>query len=345
MPTIIPPDYQTPMGLAQTEQAVKMIKDHFESTLAAKLDLLLVSAPLFVRADDGVQDNLNGVERAIGFSVKGAGDVECEIVQSLAKWKRLALYRYGFEAPAGIYTDMNALRPDEAELDNLHSVYVDQWDWERIMRPGERNLDYLKVVVRDIYEAMRITEAAVADRFDGLAPSLPDQIAFVHTEELIERYGHVDRVERERLACREHGAVFIIGIGGELADGKPHDGRAPDYDDWTTPTTDGRRGLNGDIVVWNDLLEVPFELSSMGIRVDAQTMLTQLAITNCQARKDLPWHRSLLDGRLPQTIGGGIGQSRLCMLLLRRAHIGEVQVGIWPDHARKSCAEAGIQLL
>jgi len=345
MPTIIPPNYQTPMGLAQTERAVKLIKDHFEHTLAAKLDLLRVSAPLFVRADDGVQDNLNGIERAIGFEVLGAGNVKCEIVQSLAKWKRQALYRYEFEAPAGIYTDMNALRPDEAELDNLHSVYVDQWDWERIMRPGERNLDYLKDVVRDIYEAMRLTEAAVADEFGEPAPSLPEEIVFIHTEELIERYGDGDRVERERLACQEHGAVFIIGIGGPLADGKPHDGRAPDYDDWITPTTDGRRGLNGDIVVWNPLLEIPFELSSMGIRVDAETMLAQLAMTDNEDRKELAWHQSLLDGRFPQTIGGGIGQSRLCMLLLRRAHIGEVQVGIWPDHVHESCAGAGIRLL
>jgi len=343
--TIVPKGYRATMGVCQTERAIKFVKDHFERTLAERLNLHRITAPLFVPADSGVQDNLNGLERPVSFAVKAAGERRCEIVHSLAKWKRLALHRYGFGVGEGIYTDMNALRPDEEDLDNLHSVYCDQWDWERVIAPADRNLETLQAIVREIYAAIRATEAVVDETFPGLEPFLPEQIAFVHTEELAERFPNATSWEREAAACREHGAVFLIGIGGELPDGGIHDGRAPDYDDWTTPTVDGRKGLNGDIFVWNPLLEIPFELSSMGIRVDPATMLEQLAIRECPERAELPWHRMLLSGALPQTVGGGIGQSRLCMLLLRKAHIGEVQVGIWPEEVQRLCRDAGIPLL
>jgi len=343
--TIVPKGYRATMGVCQTERAIKFVKDHFERTLARRLNLNRITAPLFVPADSGVQDNLNGAERPVSFAVKAVGDRRCEIVHSLAKWKRLALHKHGFGVGEGIYTDMNALRPDEAALDNLHSVYCDQWDWERVIRPADRHLDTLKAVVRDIYAAIRETEAVVDGSFPDLQPFLPEEIAFVHTEELAERFPDATSWQREEAACREHGAVFLIGIGGALPDGSIHDGRAPDYDDWTTPTGDGRKGLNGDIFVWNPLLEVPFELSSMGIRVDPPTMRQQLEIRHCPERAELPWHQLLLSGTLPQTIGGGIGQSRLCMLLLQKAHIGEVQVGIWPEDVQRLCREAGIPLL
>ena len=345
MPPIIPAGYAPLLGVFETEDAIKFAKDTFEHALARRLGLRRITAPLFVRAGTGVQDNLNGVERPVSFRVRADGDAEYQIVQSLAKWKRLALYEYGFGPGQGIYTDMNALRPDEAELDNLHSIYVDQWDWERVLGPGERNLDTLTSVVREIYAALKEAEAEVVRLHDGLRPFLPDEIAFVHTEELCERLPGGGQKEREALTCREHKAVFLIGIGGELPDGQPHDGRAPDYDDWTTPTAEGRRGLNGDIFVWNPVLDGPFELSSMGIRVDAETMRAQLAVRGCPERAELPWHKLLLDGRLPQTIGGGIGQSRLSMLLLQKAHIGEVQVGAWPEETRAACRAAGVPLL
>jgi len=343
--TIIPKGYKPTMDVCQTERCIKFLKDHFETALARHLGLNRITAPLFVKAGTGVQDNLNGVERPVRFRVKADGDAEYEIVQSLAKWKRLALYKYGFRRGEGIYTDMNALRPDEKELDNLHSVYVDQWDWERVIAPDDRNLEYLKAIVRDIYAAIRQTEAELEANFPGLRASLPDQIAFVHTEDLAERYPDASSWQREAAACKEHGAVFIIGIGGALPDGTIHDGRAPDYDDWTTPTGPRTKGLNGDIFAWNPILQVPFELSSMGIRVDAETMLKQLEIRGCMDRKDLPWHKMLLSGELPQSVGGGIGQSRLCMLLMQRAHVGEVQVGLWPQDVIDTCREAGIPLL
>jgi aspartate--ammonia ligase len=345
MSTTTPKGYKAAMGVCQTERAIKFVKDHFEAMLARHLKLERVTAPLFVRADSGIQDNLNGVERPVQFKVKGAGDVECQIVQSLAKWKRLALHKYGFKRGEGIYTDMNALRPDEDPLDNLHSIYVDQWDWERVIAPEDRNLEYLKAVVRDIYASIKATEAEVAREFPGLAPSLPDDITFVHTEDLVERYPRASSRERELAICREHPAVFIIGIGGELSDASIHDNRAPDYDDWTTPTTPRTKGLNGDIFVWNPVLQRDFELSSMGIRVDAETMLVQLEIRGCMERRRLPWHRMLLSGELPLSVGGGIGQSRLCMLLLQKAHVGEVQVGIWPQEVLDACRAGGIPLL
>ena len=347
MTVIVPEGYAARMNVVQTERAIKFVKDHFERALARRLNLHRITAPLFVPADTGVQDNLNGVERPVSFRVPAAGDVDCEIVQSLAKWKRQALRKYGFRVGDGIYTDMNALRPDEADLDNLHSIYVDQWDWERVIDPSDRNLDSLKAVVRDIWAAIKETEAEVAAAFPDLPPFLPEEIAFVHSEDLAREMPDAGRDERERAICRRHPAVFIVGIGGELPVGRLdiHDGRAPDYDDWTTPTTEGHRGLNGDIFVWNPLLERHFELSSMGIRVDAATMRAQLAVRGCPERAELPWHRMLLAGELPQSVGGGIGQSRLCMLLLRKAHVGEVQVGIWPQETLDTCAAAGIPLL
>ena len=345
MDTIIPEGYRAAADICETERLIKFLKDHFEQALARRLNLRRITAPLFVTVDSGIQDNLNGVERPVRFQVKAVGDKDCEIVQSLAKWKRYALYEYGFQVGEGVYTDMNALRPDEEDLDNIHSIYVDQWDWERVIHPEDRNLDYLKDVVRSIYAAIKDTEAELAGTLEGSEPVLPDEIVFVHTEDLARRYPDATGWEREAAACREHGAAFLIGIGGELPDGEIHDGRAPDYDDWTTPTSPATKGLNGDIFVWNPVLEIPFELSSMGIRVDPATMLKQLEIRGCMDRVDMPWHKLLLDGSLPQSIGGGIGQSRLCMLLLRKAHIGEVQVGIWPDDVIQACREAGIPLL
>jgi len=343
--TIIPDGYRNRMDIVETERSIKLVKDRFERDLARHLNLDRITAPLFVRADAGVQDNLNGVERPVSFEVGADGNRRCEIVHSLAKWKRLALQTHGFPVGRGIYTDMNALRPDEECLDNLHSIYVDQWDWERVIRPEDRSLDYLKGVVRAIYAAIKDTEAELTRQLPALQPSLPDEIAFVHTEELAQRFPDATSKEREATACREHGAVFLIGIGGELPDGTVHDGRAPDYDDWTTATGPATSGLNGDILLWYPLLQLPFELSSMGIRVDGPTMLRQLEIRGCPQRAELPWHRKLLSTELPQTIGGGIGQSRLCMLLLQRAHIGEVQVGLWPAEVLEACRSAGIQLL
>ena len=345
MKTIIPEGYTAKMDVCETERSIKFLKDHFEHALARRLGLNRITAPLFVKVGTGVQDNLNGVERPVRFQVRADGGAEYEIVQSLAKWKRQALHKYGFTTGQGIYTDMNALRPDEEDLDNIHSVYVDQWDWERVITPEDRNIEYLKAVVRDIYAAMRETEAELSQSFPGLEPFLPEEIAFVHTEDLAQRHAGASRWQRETAACKEHGAVFLIGIGGELPGGGIHDGRAPDYDDWTTPTGPARRGLNGDIFVWNPILEIPFELSSRGIRVDAETMKKQLEIRGCPEREELPWHRMLLSGELPQSIGGGIGQSRLCMLLLQKAHIGEVQVGLWPQDVLDACGAAGIPLL
>jgi len=342
---MIPDGYNSSMGLCETERFIKFVKDRFETSLARRLRLNRITAPLFVRSDTGVQDNLNGVERPVSFRVLGDGDETYEIVQSLAKWKRLALHKYDFQCGQGIYTDMNALRPDEVELDNLHSVYVDQWDWERVIAPEDRNLDFLKAVVRDIYAAVKETEWELAQHCADLPPTLPEEIAFVHTEDLARQFPDLDSKGREREACKQYGAVFIIGIGGPLPDGTVHDGRAPDYDDWTTPTGPDTRGLNGDIFLWNPVLGIPFELSSMGIRVDPSTMLEQLTACDCLDRQNLPWHQLLLSGALPTTVGGGIGQSRLCMLLMKRAHIGEVQVGCWPQDVIDTCEAAGVQLL
>jgi aspartate--ammonia ligase len=332
------------MDVFKLEAAIKDIKDFFEESLARSLGLLRVTAPLFVPSGTGVNDDLNGVEQPLRFSIRDNGGLAVEIVQSLAKWKRLALKRYGFEAGQGIYTDMNAIRPDE-ELDNLHSIYVDQWDWEKIITPEERNLETLEKTVEAIYDVICRTEFHIASQHSRIRPTLPDRIFFITAEELRRRYPTLSPREREDRICEERKAVFVIGIGGALEDGKPHDGRAPDYDDWSSPNGNGGYGLNGDILVWNPVLERAFEISSMGIRVDPASLERQLAIRQMEERKDLMFHRMLLAGELPQTIGGGIGQSRLCMFFLRTAHIGEVSVGIWPEAMVEECARANIALL
>ncbi len=341
---ILPTNYRSPLSLLETEQAIKYLKDYFQTHLSRALRLQRVSAPMVVTKKSGINDYLNGWERPVGFRVPYA-NVEVEVVQSLAKWKRAALADYGIAAGHGLYTDMNALRPDE-ELDSLHSVYVDQWDWERVVTAKERNLNFLKTIVRKIYEVIRKTELAAHKRYPKLgAPILPREIHFVHSEELEARWPKLTPRQREGLISKEKGAVFVIGIGAPLQDGEPHDGRAPDYDDWWTPTGKGRRGLNGDIVVWYPQLKCPFELSSMGIRVDATSLKEQLKIRRHEANVKLPYHRRLLAGELPLSIGGGIGQSRLCMFFLRKAHIGEVQASVWPKPMLELCAKHGIQLL
>ena len=303
-----------------------------------------VTAPLFVLKGLGINDDLNGVERAVTFPIKDLGDREAEVVHSLAKWKRLTLAEYQVEPGYGIYTDMNAIRADE-ELDNLHSLYVDQWDWEAVMKDGERNIDFLKSVVKRIYSAILRTEFLACETYPQLKPFLPQDIHFVHSEELIQMYPDMSAKEREDAICKKYGAVFIMGIGGKLSDGKKHDGRAPDYDDWTTPNSDGFLGLNGDILIWYPILDRSVELSSMGIRVDKESLLRQLALEGKEDRKELYFHKRLLDGTLPQSIGGGIGQSRLCMVILHKAHVGEIQASIWPDEQRKECKEAGMNLI
>lgn len=343
-PLIIPRNYRPLLGTRDIEAAIKDIKDFFEANLARALGLQRVTAPLFVRSGTGINDDLNGVERPVRFSVKEDGDAEVEIVQSLAKWKRLALKRYGFQRGEGLYTDMNALRPDET-LDNLHSIYCDQWDWEMVISREQRTRQMLEETVRSIYDAICRTEFHLASEHSHIRPILPAQIKFVTSEELYQRWPDASPRERENLICAEHRAVFVIGIGGALPDGSLHDGRAPDYDDWTTARPDGGRGLNGDILLWNPVLERSFEISSMGIRVDPSTLLEQLRIRGLEQRQALPWHRMLLEGQLPQTMGGGIGQSRLCMFFLRTAHIGEVACGIWPQAMQEACAAAGITLL
>ena len=340
----IPEDYRPALSVLEIEEAIKSIKDHFQSNLAESLNLVRVTAPLFVRSGTGVNDDLNGVERPVRFKVPASGNDDFEIVQSLAKWKRLALARYGMDNGRGLYTDMNAIRPDE-ELDNLHSIYVDQWDWEKTISAKERTVETLMDAVRSIYEVIRRTEFFVASQFSTIRPLLPEQITFIASEKLAERYPDLSPADREFRVAREHGAVFILGIGADLADGGPHDGRAPDYDDWISERSDGGRGLNGDIILWHPVLECAFEISSMGIRVDAESLQRQLTLRGAEERAELQFHRMLLDGELPQTMGGGIGQSRLCMFFLRTAHVGEVAVGIWPPEMEKECAAANIFLL
>ncbi len=316
----------------------------FQDNLSAQLALLRVTAPMVVMTGTGINDDLNGVERPVRFPVKDMGERQAEVVHSLAKWKRLKLAELGIAPGRGIYTDMNALRPDE-ELDNIHSIYVDQWDWERVIRPEDRNLDFLKKMVRRIYEAIKVTENKLYVEFPQIIPSLPEEIYFIHSEELLQMYPGLTPKERENEIVRRYGAVFIIGIGGELSDGSVHDGRAADYDDWSTPNSDGFNGLNGDILLWNPILESAFEVSSMGIRVSPESLERQLAIRGQEWKKDLFFHKKLLAGMLPACIGGGIGQSRLCMYLLRKAHIGEIQSSLWPDDMRIACAAAGIELV
>lgn len=344
MPLYIPQNYTNVLGSVQnTEKAVKSVKDMFQTNLSAQLALLRVTAPMVVLSGTGINDDLNSVERPVRFPIKGLGEQPAEVVHSLAKWKRLKLADMGVEPGMGIYTDMNALRPDE-DLDNLHSIYVDQWDWEKVITKEDRNLAFLKKTVRRIYEAIKVTENKLYIEFPQVKPVLPDDIFFIHAEELLRMYPDLTPKERENEIVRKHKAVFLIGIGGELSDGTIHDGRAADYDDWSTPNEDGFNGLNGDILLWNDVLQSSFEVSSMGIRVDEAAMRRQLAIRGQEYKADLYFHRRLLAGELPYTIGGGVGQSRLCMFLLKKAHIGEIQSSIWSDEDRAVCAEAGIVL-
>ncbi|MBE6660997.1 MAG: aspartate--ammonia ligase [Ruminococcaceae bacterium] len=330
---IIPKGYRSLLTLRQTQIAIKKVKDFFQQNLAVELNLTRVSAPLFVSNQSGLNDNLNGVERPVNFDLRSGENLE--IVHSLAKWKRMALKNYKFAMHEGLYTDMNAIRRDE-DVDNLHSMFVDQWDWEKIIAREERTEEYLKQTVRYIYEALKHTENYIADDYNFVHKLLPEQITFVTTQELEDRWPDATPKQREYNIVREHGAVFLMQIGGALKSGKVHDGRAPDYDDWT---------LNGDILVYYPVLDVALELSSMGIRVDEEAMRRQLAIRGCEDRAELPFHKALLAGELPYTIGGGIGQSRICMFFLRKAHIGEVQSSHWPEDVRNACCAAGIELL
>lgn len=331
---IIPESYKSKYSLIETEVQIKKVKDFFEKTLAEKLNLTRVSAPLFVEPSTGVNDNLNGVERPVSFDLLNS-DQEIQVVHSLAKWKRYSLYRYGFNVGEGLYADMNAIRRDE-ELDNLHSIYVDQWDWEKIINKADRNLETLENTVKSIYSAFKALEDYVCTNIIEEEKFLPDEISFITTQELEDMYPDKTPKEREDIIAKEKGAVFIMKIGGALKSGKKHDGRSPDYDDWN---------LNGDIIFYYPVLERAFEVSSMGIRVDEEALDRQLAIAGCDDRRELPFHKMLLNGELPYTIGGGIGQSRICMYFLRKAHIGEVQSSVWDEKNTKACEEHGITLL
>lgn len=331
-------------GEENTEKAIKLVKDMFQANLSAQLSLLRVTAPMVVMAGTGINDELNSVERPVTFPIKDMDDRPAEVVHSLAKWKRLKLGEMNVEPGRGIYTDMNALRPDE-ELDNLHSIYVDQWDWERVIRREDRNIEFLKKIVRRIYEAIKVTENRLYVEFPQIKPVLPDEIHFVFAEELRVIYPELTPKEREDAVTKKYGAVFVMGIGHPFEDGTQHDGRAADYDDWSTVNEAGIPGLNGDILLWNPILERAFEVSSMGIRVDEEAMRRQLKMRGQEYKADLYFHKKLLNGELPHTIGGGIGQSRLCMLLLRKAHVGEIQSSIWPEAMRAECAAAGIHLM
>ncbi len=344
MKLIIPGGYTPVLNLKQTEKAIKLIKDSFESALSAELKLRRVSAPLFVLRGTGINDDLNGIEQPVSFNIKDIEGATAEVVQSLAKWKRMMLRDYDIRLGFGIYTDMNALRPDE-ELDNIHSVYVDQWDWEKVISKEERCLETLKEVVTSIYRVIKMVEFVVHEHYPEMEPILPKEIKFIHAEELLQLYPDLSPKEREEKITEKYGAVFIIGIGAALSNGKPHDGRAPDYDDWSTPTHDGHKGLNGDILLWNPVIKMAFEISSMGIRVDSSSLLKQLKISECEDRKNLFFHRRLLNSDLTESIGGGIGQSRLCMFYLRKAHIGEIQSSIWPGEMVDHCRKSGIFLI
>lgn len=342
---IKPTNYKALLDMKQTELGIKQIKEFFQQNLSSELRLRRVTAPLFVLKGMGINDDLNGVERAVSFPIKDLGDQQAEVVHSLAKWKRMTLADYNIGPGYGIYTDMNAIRADE-ELGNLHSLYVDQWDWERTITPEQRNVDFLKSIVTRIYSAMRRTEYMICEMYPQIKSFLAHDIHFIHSEELLQMYPDKTPKEREDLITKKYGAVFIIGIGCKLSDGKPHDLRAPDYDDYSTidPAT-GLPGLNGDLMVWNEVLGRAIELSSMGIRVDKEALLRQLELSGKEDRKELYFHKRLLNGTLPLSIGGGIGQSRLCMLYLKKAHIGEIQASIWPESMRKECEEHGMTLI
>lgn len=332
---MIPQGYASALNLHETQVAIKTVKDFFQQELVKRLNLLRVTAPLFVRPETGLNDNLNGVERPVAFEIKDPDHTTAEIVHSLAKWKRFALQKYGFSAGEGLYTDMNAIRRDE-DTDNIHSIYVDQWDWEKIITPEERCEETLRETVRAIYKALKHTEKYMAIQYEYIHEILPKEIFFVTTQELEDMYPELSPKEREYELVKEKGAIFLMQIGDKLVSGKPHDGRAPDYDDWK---------LNGDIIVYYPVLDIALELSSMGIRVDAEALKEQLAKSNCEERAELPFQKAVLDGTLPLTIGGGIGQSRICMFFLRKAHIGEVQCSIWPKEALEVTDACGIQLL
>lgn len=340
----VPENYQAILNLKQTELGIKSIKDFFQQNLSSELRLRRVTAPLFVECGTGINDDLNGVERPVNFPIKDMNDKRAEIVHSLAKWKRLTLAEYQIDEGYGIYTDMNAIRADE-ELDNLHSLYVDQWDWELAINESNRNVAFLKQIVRRIYAAMLRTEYMVYELFPEIKPELPREITFIHAQQLLDKYPDISVKDREDAIAKENGAVFIIGIGANLSNGEPHDGRAPDYDDWITENEEGYLGLNGDLLVWNPVLQRGMELSSMGIRVNPESLEKQLELKNKQERKSLYFHKRLLNNELPLSIGGGIGQSRLCMYYLRKAHIGEIQASLWPLEMRMEAKQKGINLI
>lgn len=330
--------------ILQTEEIIDFIKSDFGKRLAGNLNISRVSAPVIVADGTGINDDLNGVERPVRFPVKSLDERTAVIIQSLAKWKRMRLKYYQIEPGKGILTDMRALRPDE-KLSPIHSIYVDQWDWEKHILSEQRTLAYLRSTVELIYKAIKATEEKVFDKYPWLVPQLPDSITFIHSEELLRLYPDLNPKQREYEAARKYGAVFITGIGNKLSNGEPHDGRAPDYDDWSSVNEEGYYGLNGDIIFWNPALGSAFEISSMGIRVDPESMSRQLRICSCQERERLLFHRMLLDNQLPLSIGGGIGQSRLCMFLMKKVHIGEVQSSLWPDEVIMHAAQKGIKLL
>ena len=335
METIIPKGYETTLDIKETEIAIKKVKDYFEDNLTGALNLTRVSAPLFVTSDTGLNDDLNGIERPVSFGIKALEEREAQIVHSLAKWKRMALHRYGFKEGEGLYTDMNAIRRDE-DLDNIHSIYVDQWDWEKIILKEERNIETLKGTVKSIYKVFKETEEYICSEYTSLNKILPEEIFFITTQQLENMYPKLTSKEREHAICKEKKAVFLMQIGGVLKSGERHDGRAPDYDDWN---------LNGDILFWYPVLNIALELSSMGIRVDEKTLEKQLSIARCDHKRSLEFHKMLLEGKLPYTIGGGIGQSRICMYFLRKAHIGEVQASLWGEEIHKICEKSNIGLL
>ena len=335
MEKIVPENYKSVLNLYDTQIGIKTVKDFFQNSLSKNLNLLRVTAPLFVKPESGLNDNLNGFERPVSFGIKEHNDEEAEIVHSLAKWKRYALKKYGFSKGEGLYTDMNAIRRDE-DTDNTHSIYVDQWDWEKIIDKEERTIDTLKNTVKAIYKALKNTEKYMSIQYDYIEEILPKEIFFITSQELLDMYPDKTPKEREYLICKEKGAVFLMQIGGKLSNGESHDGRAPDYDDWS---------LNGDILVYYPVLDIALELSSMGIRVDENSLLNQLEISNCNQRKNMPFQKAILEKQLPYTIGGGIGQSRICMFFLRKAHIGEVQSSLWPHKMLEEAEKIGLQIL
>ena len=340
----IPENYKPLLDQKKTEKAIKFVKDTFERELSGELKLSRVTSTLFVPCGSGINDDLSGVERPVRFEVGNMKNTKMEIVQSLAKWKRMVLADHNFEPGCGLYTDMNAIRPDD-DIDNIHSIYVDQWDWEYVMKENQRNLGFLKTVVCKIWQTIKRTEFLVSEQYPECFPTLPEDIKFIHSQQALELYPDKTPEEREKILAKKYGAIFIIGIGNKLSDGVSHGGRAPDYDDWSSENSDGFYGLNGDIIVWDSVRQDSLELSSMGIRVNKEALLRQLKIRDMEYRADLYWHKRLLAGNYPQTIGGGIGQSRICMLLLHKAHIGEVQASVWPEEDIQTAKSNNIVLM